>query len=443
VLQAHLDGRTRAYETEHRLARRDGGYCWVLDRGRVIDRDPEGRPTRMCGTHLDISERRRIEEHLQGVAKMEALGRLAGGVAHDLNNLLTPILGYADLLTVEAHHGEQRQAADEILRAGRSARDLVRRLLAFGRKQHLRRQPVDLNATVADFENLLRHTIPASITIQSSLTADLPPVLADAGQLEQILMNLAVNAADAMPEGGRLEIATALAAADAADAGAPRMLELRVRDTGRGMTAEVRERAFEPFFSTKGEHGTGLGLSTVHGIVRQHGGSIRIASEPGRGTTIEILLPIATDAPVAPTRSIDAAPPRGNGETVLLVEDDDMVRQLARAVLERQGYRVLVAMDGTEALERLEQHEASVALLLADVVMPGLNGRQLLDRARQRRPDLRALFMSGYAADVLVTHGAGAEELPLLLKPFSTHELAREVRLALDRPGPGMADAVS
>jgi len=433
ALDDHLEGRTPAYESEHRLATRDGGWCWVLDKGRVIERDDEGRPLRMCGTHLDLSERKRIEERAKSSARLEAVGRLAGGVAHDLNNLLTPILGYAELLAAGEELSEEGLAStNEIQRAACSARDLVRQLLAFGRRQDLRIRPLDLNEIIARFANLLRRTIPESIEILSDLTPDLPPILADAGQLEQILMNLVVNSADAMPDGGLLEITTSIAPAETGG-DSTQHVRLRVRDNGRGMEGAVLDQVFEPFFSTKGDEGTGLGLATVHGIVRQHGGRIRIDSQPGGGTTVEILLPVTEETIIeAPASGRDAFP-RGRGETVLLVEDNDMVRQLARALLEHQGYKVVSAVDGAEALEFLERDVGVIALLLADVVMPGLSGRQLLEHARRLRPDLRALFMSGYTEDVLSDHGALGEDLHLLMKPFSTQELAREVRATLDR----------
>ena len=432
ALQAHLDGRSERYESEHRLRTSSGGWLWVLDKGRVIERGDDGRPLRACGTHLDLSERKRLEERMRRSGKMEAVGRLAGGVAHDLNNLLTPILGYGELLAADPGlDGERRSSVDEILRAGLCARDLVRQLLAFGRRQTLQFQPVDLSERVDGFVGLLRRTIPESVEIRTELSVGLPPVKADPGQLEQILMNLAVNAADAMPAGGLLSLETALAGRGGPDGEAGAFVRLRVRDTGAGMDAETRERAFEPFFSTKGERGSGLGLATVHGIVQQHGGSISLESEPGQGSCFEILLPAAVGGCAERSAAAPERPETGGSGTVLLVEDNEQVRRLARAVLERQGYRLLVAADGREALELLGAEAGPVQLLLTDVVMPGMNGRQLLEAARIRQPGLKALFMSGYTENVIADHGVIGEDVRFVQKPFSTAELARKVREAL------------
>ncbi|HDL52455.1 MAG TPA: response regulator [Proteobacteria bacterium] len=334
-------------------------------------------------------EKARMEEQYLQAQKVEAVGRLAGGVAHDLNNLLIPILGYGEMLRDNLAPDDARlKFIDGIMDAGFRARDLVSRLLAFGRKQTLEYRTIDLSKAVEGFEKLLRRTIREDIEIKVLLSPDIHGVMADLGQIEQVIMNLAVNAAEAMPGGGTLTIETTLADLDEEYAATHPEVEpgeyvmLVVSDTGCGMDDEVRKHIFEPFFTTKGEGGTGLGLATVHGIVRQHGGSIWFYSEPFKGTTFKIYLPVTgkVDAGVATVEK--TAPTDLHGwETILLVEDNEHVREVSRAILEQFGYRVLSAESGSEALRVLEDHESSVHLLLTDVVMPGMNGRDLFTQA--------------------------------------------------------------
>ncbi len=383
-------------------------------------------------------ERQRLSAQLHQAQKMEAVGRLAGGVAHDLNNLLTPILGFTEeLLSDEATTQEQRVPLDEILHAGLRARDLVRQLLAIGRRQALELRPMDLDSLVSDTVALLRRTIPEDITIDAQFDEGLPQVLADAGQIERLLVNLAINATDAMPRGGHLSLALSLA-----DPEGPgerwteeaRHVLLTVVDDGEGMDEGTRQHAFEPFFTTKGDKGTGLGLATVFGIVQQHGGTILLDSEPGSGSTFRIFLPVAES--VAPGTVEDgrvSADVRGT-ETILLAEDNDQVRRLAQTVLAQQGYEVLAAADGPTALAQLASHTGPVHLLLSDVVMPGMNGREVFERAVAERPGLRVLYMSGYAAHVVVRRGALDEDVQLIQKPFSTRQLLVRVREILDAP---------
>ncbi|MFZ5562606.1 MAG: PAS domain-containing protein [Thermodesulfobacteriota bacterium] len=438
ALTAHLAGRTDVYETEHRLKHKSGQWCWVLDRGRVIARAPDGQPQRACGTHLDITARKRLEDQIRRAHRMEAIGRLAGGVAHDFNNLLSPILGYGEMLVTDpAITGDRRRFLNEILHAGFRARELVRQLLTFSRKQTLEFRPVDINETIRDFEKLLRRTIPEDIEIRTALSRDIRVIKGDVGQIEQIIMNLAVNAADAMPDGGRLSIETAVCELDAEYATTHSTVVpgwyvmLAISDTGCGMDPDTSERVFEPFFTTKGELGTGLGLSTVFGIVKQHGGNIWLYSEPGRGTTFKIFLPVADDVPVGDKPVERPASAVRGTETILLVEDNDPVRLMVHAVLEQQGYRVLAARGSDEALKILSGYDGPVHLLLTDVVMPGTNGRELYEKAVSQRPGLKVLYMSGYTGDVITFRGVLNEGVQFIQKPFSTKDLAHKVREVL------------
>ncbi len=428
-------------EAEHRC--KDGSLLAVeitTGRVRIGERDL------MLAIVRDISQRKRLEreqaklrDQLQLAQKMESIGRLAGGVAHDLNNLLVPILGWAELLRQDVDAEPDKCASiDQILQAGIRARDLVRQLLAFGRKQTLSLEPVDLGWVAAGFEGLLRRTIREDIRIDIVAEPGLPPVMADAGQVEQVLLNLAVNAADAMPDGGRLLIETAAIELDSQQAAFKAVLQpghyvmLAVSDTGCGLDAPTRERIFEPFFSTKGEQGTGLGLATVYGIVGQHGGDIWVYSEPDRGTTFKIVLPVAKGKHTR--RSPDAAPAtekRGD-ETVLLVEDDDQVRRTTKSILERYGYTVIAARNGAEMLRTAASLAAPLHLLLTDVVLPGISGRELFERLSAQRPELRVLYMSGYTNNIIAYHGALEPGIHFIQKPFSVTALASKVREALD-----------
>jgi PAS domain S-box-containing protein len=417
------------------------GATRVISTSKSPVYDAAGKVVGLCGVSRDITEEVRIREQMRQAQKVEAIGRLAGGVAHDLNNMLSPVIGYGELLLEEMDPMDaRRESVHQILRAAARARDLVRQLLAFSRKQTMEFRPVDINETVKGFERLLRRTLPEDIDIELALSPDMPPAYADVVQVEQILMNLAVNAADAMPGGGRLTIATALTELDEAHAASRRdmkpgrYVKLSVRDTGCGMDKETLEQVFEPFFSTKGERGTGLGLATVYGIVKQHGGSIWVYSEPGKGAVFNIYLPVAGAAAAAEGGGREAPTDLAGTETVLLVEDNDQVRNLAREVLRRQGYTVLSAKDGIEALNLAESHDGPVHLLLTDVVMPGMNGRELYARAAVLRPGLKVLFMSGYPEDVIAHRGVLDEGVRFVQKPFSVQSLAAKVRETLGRP---------
>jgi CheY-like chemotaxis protein len=366
---------------------------------------------------------------------MEAVGRLAGGVAHDFNNLLMVIMGHGELLRrgLEADDPRLRKVQHVMGAAERAAR-LVRQLLAFSRKQVLEPQVVDLNALVSDTARMLRPLLGEDVRIVTRLAPALGRVRVDPAQIDQVLMNLAVNARDAMPQGGTLSLETANVASPAGALAAPGdQVSLVVRDTGLGMDETTRAHLFEPFFTTKaGRGGTGLGLSMVYGIVRQSGGQIAVESEPGRGTCFRILLPRA-DGPGAPVEpAAPARAPSAAGETVLVVEDEPSIRSLACEMLEGQGYHTLSAASGEEALGLAVRHAGPIHVLLADVVMPGLAGPALAERFAVVRPEARILFMSGYAGDDLARRGLPEDALHLVPKPFTADLLGRRVREALD-----------
>jgi signal transduction histidine kinase/CheY-like chemotaxis protein len=383
---------------------------------------------------------------LQSVQKMEAIGRLAGGIAHDFNNLVQAIGGYTEILLKRlSEHSPLHHSVVEIKRAGDRAATLTRQLLAFSRQQVLQPRVLDLNAVVTNVEQLLRRLIGEDIELETELSADLGPVRADAAQLEQVLMNLAVNSRDAMPEGGTLTIATrnvTLSRKDQREAFAIKpgpYVMLAVTDTGHGMDAETRARAFEPFFTTKAlGHGTGLGLSTVYGIVKQSDGYIWVDSEPQQGTRVRIYLP-AVDEPVEaiePKRTQPAvAAPRGS-ETLLLVEDEEGVRDLISEWLGGHGYAVLVASNGADALALAARQQGRIDLLIADVIMPQMGGPALAARLLPVRPEMKVIYVSGYADEAIGDPQVLAAGAAFLQKPFSLDTLVRKVREILDAPTP-------
>jgi PAS domain S-box-containing protein len=440
------DGFERAFRdgtdlvNEFRAVWPDGTVHWIAGRARVL-RDEGTQPTRMIGVGMDIDGRKSLEEQFRQAQKMEAVGQLAGGVAHDFNNLLTVIHGYAELLLTNLTAGDQRRAdVDEIVRAAERAAGLTRQLLAFSRKQVLQPTLLDMNSLVIQASKMLRRLIGENIELVTKLAPARPAVVADAGQLEQILMNLAVNARDAMPQGGRLSIETATVVLDESYAiqhvavrPGPYVM-LAVTDNGAGMDEQTRRRLFEPFFTTKERgRGTGLGLATVYGIVKQSGGYVWVYSEPGRGSTFKVYLPHVEDgATIEPATSDVEGVPSGS-ETVLLVEDEQAVRSLSRALLERAGYQVLDAADPREAEEVFRQHTDRIDLLVTDVIMPGSSGPALFGRLSVERPNLRVLYMSGYTDDAIVQHAGLPANMVFLQKPFTAHGLMCKVREALGR----------
>jgi PAS domain S-box-containing protein len=426
-----------AFECEYRFQYGDGSYATMLDHGAVLT-DANGRPVRMVGGMSDLTERQRLAEQLRAAQKMEAIGLLAGGIAHDFNNVLTAVLGFAGLLKAElTDRPTALDYATEIESAAQRAANLTAQLLAFGRRQVLKAEIVDINDVLTGITRMLTRLLEEHIRVRLEPGADVPAIRADPTQLEQVLVNLAVNARDAMPEGGELVVSTEAVAWPGGSARGRQMsagsyVRLAVRDTGGGMDEETRQRIFEPFFTTKGRgKGTGLGLATVYGIVKQSGGYIWVDSAPGAGTTFEIFLPAAQDAAaprVAPAATQSSA--RGAGETILLVEDERSVRQLAAEVLRRAGYQVLEAADGREALAAAQQHAGALDLLLTDMVLPDLSGPATAEALRARRPELRVLFMSGYSSDA---HGRAPRPVPgpLLPKPFTASGLRDAVRRLL------------
>src|SRR5438046_1497274 len=422
--------RRPGHSREYRPGRRRRGARLVA----AITRAVEGAVGRR--------ERRRLEEQLGHSQRIEAVGRLAGGIAHDFNNVLTAVLGSVELLLLDEPPGRpHREELDIIRDAATRAKDLIRHLLAFSARQVLQPVVIDLNRLVRDVAKMLRRLIGEDIKLETVLAPELGAVRVDAGQIEQVLVNLAVNARDAMPQGGRLTIQTDNVDADGTRGrltpGVPdgRHVLLQVSDSGIGMDDEIQAHLFEPFFTTKPRgKGTGLGLATVYGIVRQSGGHIAVDSAPGRGATFRISLPRA-DAPLDPTdRPTPVTAPAAGSETILLVEDEHLVRLLARKVLERAGYRVLVAAGGAEALDLAERYAGPIHLLLTDVVMPGMNGRELIRRLAPLRPDLRVLYMSGYADEAVAQHGVLDPGTAFLQKPFTPGGLADKVRGVLDTP---------
>ena len=401
-------------------------------------RDARGELQGAICMSLDITDRKQLEEQLRQAQKMEAVGRLAGGIAHDFNNLLMVIQGYADLLTDRVPAGDPlRRNAEQIQMAAQRATSLTRQLLAFSRKQMLAPKVLNIQAVVADMEKILRRLIGEDVQLETSSAPDLGLVKADRSQIEQVILNLAVNARDALPQGGRLTIETANVELDASFAHPPAVLSpgkyvmLAVTDNGCGMDAETQAHIFEPFFTTKEKgKGTGLGLATVYGIVKQSGGYVWVYSEPGRGTSFKIYLPRLEDQELGSTR--DQKPeaqalPRWT-ETVLLVEDEKGVRELAREYLEMSGYTVIEAENGYMALELAAMHAGEIHLLMTDVVMPGISGRELADRVTQIRPGTKILYMSGYTDQAVVHHGILETDAVLLQKPFTAATLAAKLR---------------
>lgn len=423
---------------EERCIDARGTPLWYLTI-KVPLRGEAGAIVGLIGISRDITERKKLEEQLRQSHKMEAVGQLAGGVAHDFNNLLTIISGYSELLLAEPRVSESiRVAITAICDAGERAAALTRQLLAFSRQTILQPKVLDLNAVVAETGALLRRLIGEDILFTTVLAPNLSRVRVDPSQLDQILMNLAVNARDAMPKGGKLTIETANVelsdeyAASHPDCQPGPHVMLAMTDTGCGMTPAVLARVFEPFFTTKEVgKGTGLGLSMVLGIVQQSGGSIHGYSEPGHGSTFKIYLPAVAEqmskkdhAP--PTTAVDGC------ETILLVEDEEVVRGMALMSLQLHGYKVLTAPDGKEALRVAQTHRDGIDLLLTDVVMPNVNGPELAEAVRDRHPRMKVLFMSGYTDDAVVRHGVLQAEVAFLQKPYTPLALVRKVRQVLD-----------
>jgi PAS domain S-box-containing protein len=413
--------------------------------GRIIDVEVlvhdtiyEGRRAALA-VLIDVTQRRLLEEQLRQAQKMEAVGMLAGGIAHDFNNLLTIITGYSQLILNTLSEGDaNRGAVEQIMKAGERAAALTRQLLAFSRRQVLQPKVMDLNQLVAGLGVMLRRLIGEDIDLRLVMGPELGRVNADPGQMEQVIMNLAVNSRDAMPKGGALTIETMNADLDSAYVKSHIAVRpgsyvmLAVSDTGIGMDEETQAHLFEPFYTTKTEgRGTGLGLSIVFGIVKQSGGNIEVYSEPGQGTSVKIYLPRVDQAAFVEEEGFTHTAHRGT-ETILLVEDEDMLRRLVRETLEREGYTVLDAAGPAEAQRICHSFNGPIHLMVTDVIMPKLNGRELAERVAAVHPEMHVLYMSGYTDNAVVTNGVLQGAMPFLQKPFTPTALARKVREMLD-----------
>ncbi len=426
------------YDEIYRIVRPDGTHRWIRDRAFVI-KNEAGKPTRLAGLAADITETRRTEEHLRQSQKLEAIGNLAAGIAHDFNNLLSVILTASTYAAAELGSAH-RLFVDirEIRQAGERAALLTRQLLAFGRQQVVQKRRVDLNEILLGLQGLLGHALRKDIEVNISPATRLSPILADPGQIEQIVVNLAMNAGDAMPTPGKLSIVTADVELDATTAryagiGAGKYVMLSVADTGTGMDRETLGRIFEPFFTTKSrDKGTGLGLATVFGIVKQNAGGIFVNSEPGEGSTFYVYFPSSQGTVRrTPKRRKKENETKGS-ETILVVEDEDRVRAAARTILTRHGYRVLEANGPTQGLDIGQGHEGTIDLLLTDVIMPGMNGIQLAHRLAEIRPGMKVLCMSGYADETALQRGLSDANIAFLQKPLTPDGLSRKVREVLN-----------
>lgn len=440
-LQSAIAGEGDSWTASYRLRRADGNWSQVEDRGQLL-RDQAGTAIRMVGGLSDVSARVALEERIRSSQRLEAVGQLTGGIAHDFNNLLTVVLGNAEALSEQLvgdplHHSLARM----IVGAAERGADLTRRLLTFARRQALAPRAVDLNQLIQGIEPLLRRALGSNIEIDIQPHDGLPATLVDPGQLENALLNLCVNARDAMPTGGRITIATNIASNELSERGldAPaqgqRYTLLSVSDTGSGIAPEHLDRVFEPFFSTKAEgEGTGLGLAMVYGFARQSGGEITVSSEPGQLTTFKLYLPLASGAAEPPREAGDEPALQRGSARILLVEDDPLVRQFAQAQLLALGYHVIPAQDGAQALSILDGGEV-VDLLFTDIMMPGMSGRQLAQQAQQAYPGLKVLFTSGYPGEPSAADAPGRDpqgfDQPLLRKPYRRADLARRLREVL------------
>ena len=424
---------TEACKETYRIIRPDGAVRWILDRAFPVF-NQEGKLYRISGTFEDVTSRRALEEQLRQAQKMEAVGRLAGGIAHDFNNLLTVVNGYLHMVLEATPPADPRhEKLKQILAASNRAGALTSQLLAFGRKQMLQPKLVHVNNLLTNMEALLRRVMGEHIRLETDFGSGLPFVKADPNQLEQVLINLAANARDAMPGGGEFRIRTALVELHADDGFAPDpgpCVCIEISDTGCGMGQDVLEHVFEPFFTTKGVgKGTGLGLSSVYGIIQQNRGTITVSSTPGRGTSFEIRLPAVAEADESKPATSPLESLRGT-ETILVAEDEPAVRALVCGTLERLGYTVLQAADGREALGVLEQH-GPVQLLLTDVVMPVMGGRELARRVSSFEPATKIVYMSGYTDDTLAFHGQPQPGSAHIQKPFTPAALAEKLRQVL------------
>jgi PAS domain S-box-containing protein len=424
------------YDEEYRIRRPDGGERWVHARAFPV-KDASGTVIRIAGVVEDVTKRHELEVQLRQTQKLESMGRLAGGIAHDFNNWLTVISGNVKHLERTYPFPEATELLQEVRAAADRATALTRQLLAFSRRDVVEKRSVDLNEVVRETMKMLGRLLGEDISINTRLSAGLGRVLADPSHMVQVLMNLAVNARDAMPEGGDLTLSTAtieVVPGDGMTSLQPgRYSVITVRDTGTGMSSEVRTRIFEPFYTTKGiGRGTGLGLAVVHGIVQQSGGDVLVDSEPGKGATFKVYLPEHEGRTEAVQKSEVPAAPKSGRETLLVVEDEDSVRRVAVRILAAEGYAVLFASSGKETLAILDRAQQRVDLLITDVVMPKMDGARVAEAVTQRFPNAKVLYTSGYTDDAVVRHGVSSATLAFLQKPYDRTSLLRKVRSVLD-----------
>ena len=433
------------YSTEYRVVWPDGSVHALMSVGRCVT-DPEtGVATHFTGVVLDLTERRRAEEHMQESLRLEAVGRLAGGIAHDLNNMLAAILGFSDMLSRSFEPDDARAVdVEQITRAASRSAALTRQLLAFARRELIQPRPLDINTVIQHVQGLLPPILGENVELELKLAPDLGVVYADARQIEQTVMNLVLNARDALPQGGRVTIETATVTlepgagiwpSEEERAAAKRFTMLSVTDTGTGMDSATLQRIWEPFFTTKPPgKGTGLGLSSVYGAAKQSGGFVWADSEPGRGTSVQVYWP-ELHAEVEPVEPATATPLVGGTETVLIVEDEELVRALAMRALRTFGYTCHSASNAREALRMLESLQPAIELVITDVVMPGMSGRDLGDHVAQLYPGVPVVYTSAFSEDDVIRRGLLESDRPFLQKPFTPQELARAVRTALDLAG--------
>jgi PAS domain S-box-containing protein len=450
VFNEHLEGQRSQYQIEYRMRSKSGDWRWILDRGKVVEWDVNGMPLRMAGTATDITEHKRMEEEkiqlerqLIEAQKMEAVGQLAGGIAHDFNNVLTAIVGYGNLLLMKlASDDVLRQYGAQILAAADRGASLTRSLLAFSRRQTMNPEPVRLNEIIRQGHKLLERLIGEDIELTTELTGKDPVIMADSGQIQQILMNLVTNARDAMPEGGEICIRTDSLELGKEDILVPTLEKsgcyalLSVKDTGTGMDESLQEKIFEPFFTTKEVgKGTGLGLAMVYGIVQQHGGHITVSSAKGSGTIFNIYLPVHKGILQEELTKDHTAVSTGT-ESILVVEDDESIRNLTRKVLENNGYRVITAVDGNDAIEKFLENREIVRMLILDLILPKRSGREVCSIIREMKTDIKVLFISGFTAEILEQRKLLDKHSNFLPKPVSPTLLLQRVRETLDgRPG--------
>jgi two-component system, cell cycle sensor histidine kinase and response regulator CckA len=426
-------------ELEYRLKRDEHDWRWLASSHKVFSRTPEGKPLLILGSAQDITEKKRLEEQLHHAQKMESIGTLAGGIAHDFNNLLTAIIGNAQLgLTNMTEDDPVKDRLIEIEKAGKRAGELTRQLLVFSRRQKIERRLININDTIGDFLKMLHRIIGEDVEVRFLTDASLPTVLIDPGQIEQVIMNLAVNARDAMSGGGQLIIEIHTVTLDEAYCqehafvNPGQYVQIVMSDTGSGIDADTQQRIFEPFFTTKGVgKGTGLGLSTVYGIVKQHDGFIQVYSEVGHGTTFKIYLPISEDGVEEALPEMQAKP-LGGMETILIVEDEAGLRRLAKQILSELGYTVLTAEDGEQALEVYNASKDQIDLLLVDVIMPRLGGREVYERLQEMGSKTPVIFMTGYSTEMFQSNFIVDKGAALIQKPYTVNSLGQKVREILN-----------